>query len=75
MEKEPKAVPQKQQHCPFQDHQTFPKENIIEKLKSLGVGKGRVSQINAGKTWNDHTIKICKLVKTELPQNTMGWSE
>ena len=39
MEKEPKAVPQKQQHGPFQDHQTLPKENIIEKLKSLGIPK------------------------------------
>ena len=37
MEKEPEAEPQKQQHSPFQDHQTLSKENIIEKLKSLEI--------------------------------------
>ena len=30
--------------------------------------KGGASQINVGKTWNDHTIEICTLVKTELLQ-------
>ena len=39
MEREPEAEPQKQQHGPFQDHQTLPKEIIIEKLKSLGIPK------------------------------------
>ena len=39
MEKEPEAEPQKQQHGPFQDHQTFPKENIVEKLKSSRISK------------------------------------
>ena len=34
-----KSSATKQQHSPFQDHQTLPKGNIIEKLKSPGILK------------------------------------